>query len=50
MARVVAAYMAEALPQTSLGQAHGFGLFMPKAVMNDRAGELIDLAKVNLLR
>jgi pyruvate dehydrogenase (quinone) len=37
-------------PKTSLGQAHSFGLFMLKAVMNGRADELIDLAKVNLLR
>jgi pyruvate dehydrogenase (quinone) len=37
-------------PKTSLEQAHSFGLFMLKAVMNGRADELIDLAKVNLLR
>jgi pyruvate dehydrogenase (quinone) len=37
-------------PKASLGQAHSFGLFMLKAVMNGRADELIDLAKVNLLR
>jgi len=37
-------------PKTSLAQAHTFGLFMLKAVMNGRADELIDLAKVNLLR
>jgi pyruvate dehydrogenase (quinone) len=37
-------------PKTSLAQAQTFGLFMLKAVMNGRADELIDLAKVNLLR
>jgi pyruvate dehydrogenase (quinone) len=37
-------------PKTTLSEAHSFGLFMLKAVMNGRADELIDLAKVNFLR
>jgi len=37
-------------PKTSLAQAHTFGLFMLKAVMNGRANELIDLASVNFVR
>jgi pyruvate dehydrogenase (quinone) len=37
-------------PRTTLGDAHKFGLFMLKAVLDGRAGELIDLAKVNLTR
>jgi pyruvate dehydrogenase (quinone) len=37
-------------PTTTFGEAHKFGLFMLKAVLDGRAGELIDLAKVNLLR
>jgi pyruvate dehydrogenase (quinone) len=37
-------------PKTTLAEAHTFGLFMLKAVMNGRADELIDLAKVNFLR
>jgi pyruvate dehydrogenase (quinone) len=37
-------------PKTSLGDAHRFGVFMMKAVLDGRAGELIDLAKVNLTR
>lgn len=37
-------------PKTTLGEAKEFGLFMLKAVMDGRASELIDLAKVNLLR
>ncbi|HMI19021.1 MAG TPA: thiamine pyrophosphate-dependent enzyme, partial [Sphingomonas sp.] len=37
-------------PTTTLEEAHKFGLFMLKAVMDGRAGELIDLAKVNLTR
>ena len=37
-------------PVTTLDEAHKFGLFMMKAVLDGRAGELIDLAKVNLLR
>ena len=31
-------------------QAKGFSLFMLRAVLNGRGDELIDLAKVNLLR
>jgi pyruvate dehydrogenase (quinone) len=37
-------------PKTELGQMAGFGLFMLRAVMDGRAGALIDLAKVNLAR
>lgn len=37
-------------PATTLDEAHKFGLFMLKAVLDGRAGELIDLAKVNMLR
>ena len=37
-------------PRTTLSQAESFGLFMMKAVVSGRAGELIDLAKENLLR
>ena len=37
-------------PVTTVDEAHKFGLFMLKAVLDGRAGELIDLAKVNLLR
>ncbi|MBY5705748.1 ubiquinone-dependent pyruvate dehydrogenase [Rhizobium leguminosarum] len=37
-------------PSTNLDEAHKFGMFMMKAVLDGRAGELIDLAKENLLR
>ncbi|GAB3788952.1 ubiquinone-dependent pyruvate dehydrogenase [Dyella agri] len=37
-------------PKTTFDEAHKFGLFMIKAVLDGRGGELIDLAKVNLLR
>jgi pyruvate dehydrogenase (quinone) len=37
-------------PTISYEQAKGFSLFMLKAVLNGRGDELIDLAKVNLLR
>src|SRR6266446_3332050 len=37
-------------PTITLEQAHGFGMFMLKAVISGRGDELIDLAKVNLLR
>ena len=37
-------------PTTTLGEAHNFGLFMMKAVLDGRAAELIDLAATNLLR
>ncbi|TFW21366.1 ubiquinone-dependent pyruvate dehydrogenase [Duganella callida] len=37
-------------PHTTLDEAHKFGLFMLKAVLDGRAAELIDLAKVNMLR
>ena len=37
-------------PTTTVAEAQKFGLFMMKAVLDGRAGELIDLARVNLLR
>jgi pyruvate dehydrogenase (quinone) len=37
-------------PTITFDEAHKFGVFMVKAVLDGRAGELIDLAKVNLLR
>jgi pyruvate dehydrogenase (quinone) len=37
-------------PKTTLSQAYAFNLFLLKAVMNGRADQLIDLAKVNLWR
>jgi pyruvate dehydrogenase (quinone) len=37
-------------PTTTLEEARKFGLFMMKAVLDGRASELIDLARVNLMR
>jgi pyruvate dehydrogenase (quinone) len=37
-------------PVKTVDEAHKFGLFMMKAVLDGRAGELIDLARVNLFR
>lgn len=37
-------------PKTTFAEAQGFGLFMLKAVLDGRARQLIDLAKVNLFR
>jgi pyruvate dehydrogenase (quinone) len=37
-------------PKTTLDQAGHFGMFMIRAVLDGRAGELIELAKVNLTR
>jgi pyruvate dehydrogenase (quinone) len=37
-------------PTITLEQAHGFGMFMLKAVISGRGDEIIDLAKVNLFR
>ena len=37
-------------PTIDLAQVKGFGLFMLKAVLSGRGDEVIDLAKVNLLR
>jgi pyruvate dehydrogenase (quinone) len=37
-------------PTITLEQAHGFGMFMLKAVISGRGDELTDLAKVNLFR
>jgi pyruvate dehydrogenase (quinone) len=37
-------------PVTTVDEAYHFGLFMLRAVMDGRGQQLIDLAKVNLLR
>jgi pyruvate dehydrogenase (quinone) len=37
-------------PSINLDQIRGFTLYMIKAVLNDRADEIIDLAKTNLFR
>jgi pyruvate dehydrogenase (quinone) len=37
-------------PAKTLDEAHKFSLFMVRAVLDGRAGELIDLARVNLTR
>jgi pyruvate dehydrogenase (quinone) len=37
-------------PTTTFDEAHKFGMFMFKAVLDGRAGQLIDLAKVNVTR
>ena len=37
-------------PKTTVDQAYHFGMFMTKAVLDGRASQLIDLAKVNLSR
>ncbi|MEJ0085210.1 MAG: ubiquinone-dependent pyruvate dehydrogenase [Pseudomonadota bacterium] len=37
-------------PTATFDEAHKFGVFMMKAVLDGRASQLIDLAKVNLLR
>ncbi|MEA3208467.1 MAG: hypothetical protein QOE70_1524 [Chthoniobacter sp.] len=37
-------------PTIALDQVKGFGLFMLKAVLSGRGDEIIDLAKINLLR
>jgi len=37
-------------PKTTLDQAYHFGMFMMKAVLDGRASQPIDLAKVNLTR
>jgi len=37
-------------PTITYEQGKGFSLFMMKAVLSGRADEVIDLAKVNLLR
>ncbi|HWU70519.1 MAG TPA: ubiquinone-dependent pyruvate dehydrogenase [Pseudoxanthomonas sp.] len=37
-------------PKASWGQAKDFGIFLLKAVLNGRANEVVDLAKVNLTR
>ena len=51
LVEVLVARQELAMPPTiALEQAKGFGLFMLKAVLNGRADEIIDLAKVNLFR
>jgi len=37
-------------PKTTLEEAHHFGMFLMKAVLDGRAAQLIDLAKTNLVR
>lgn len=37
-------------PEVTFDEAHKFGLFMMRAVLDGRGRELLDLAKVNLLR
>jgi pyruvate dehydrogenase (quinone) len=37
-------------PVTTVGEAANFSLFMTRSVLDGRLAELIDLAKVNLLR
>jgi len=37
-------------PTTTIEEARNFGLFMMKAVLDGRARELVDLARVNLTR
>jgi pyruvate dehydrogenase (quinone) len=37
-------------PAITLEEAKGFSLFMMKAVLSGRGDEIIDLARVNLLR
>jgi pyruvate dehydrogenase (quinone) len=37
-------------PTITLEQAHGFGMFMLKAVINGRGDEIVDLARTNLFR
>jgi pyruvate dehydrogenase (quinone) len=37
-------------PATTLGEAEHFGMFLKKAVLDGRVAELLDLAKVNLIR
>lgn len=37
-------------PRANLGEAHRFGMFMLEAVLDGRGAELVDLARVNLLR
>jgi pyruvate dehydrogenase (quinone) len=37
-------------PTITYQQSKGFSLFMMKAILNGRTDEIIDLAKVNLIR
>src|SRR6266576_3615726 len=51
LVEVLVARQELAMPPTiTLEQAKGFSLFMLKAVLNGRGDEIIDLARVNLLR
>src|SRR5271163_1034291 len=45
-----AAFAAGAEAHPTLEQAKGFSLFMMKAVLSGRGDEILDLARVNLLR
>jgi pyruvate dehydrogenase (quinone) len=37
-------------PKTTFEEAHGFSLFILKAVLSGRGSELVELAKTNLFR
>jgi pyruvate dehydrogenase (quinone) len=37
-------------PTIAIDQVKGFGLFMIKAILSGRGDEIVDLAKVNLIR
>jgi thiamine pyrophosphate-dependent acetolactate synthase large subunit-like protein len=37
-------------PKIQLDQAYGFGMFMLKAVLSGRGGEIVELAKTNIFR
>ncbi|HSZ50286.1 MAG TPA: thiamine pyrophosphate-dependent enzyme, partial [Caulobacteraceae bacterium] len=37
-------------PVTTLEEAHKFGVFMLKAVLDGRGGQLVDLATANIIR
>jgi len=51
LVELLMAHQELAIPQTiTLDQAKGYSLFMLKAVLNGRGDEIIDLARVNLLR
>ena len=51
LVEVLVARQELAMPPTiSYEQAKGFGMFMLKAILNGRGDEIIDLARVNLLR
>jgi pyruvate dehydrogenase (quinone) len=47
---VVSASRELIMPPTTLDEAHQFGLFMLRAVLDGRGRELVQLAKENLTR